>query len=56
MFEMKQFYEQAAAMAAVSDGVIVGSAIVRQLEQYGKDAPVHVGEYVRSMKEAMQNV
>ena len=48
--------EQARTMSATADGVIVGSAIVRQLEQYGKDAPVHVGEYVRSMKEAMQNV
>lgn len=48
--------EQARQMSATADGVIVGSAIVRQLEQHGKDAPVHVGEYVRSMKEAMQNV
>lgn len=48
--------EQARTMSATADGVIVGSAIVRQLEQHGKDAPVHVGEYVRSMKEAMQNV
>lgn len=48
--------EQAQQMSATADGVIVGSAIVRQLEQHGKDAPVHVGEYVRSMKEAMQNV
>lgn len=45
--------EQAHRMAQISDGVIVGSAIVRLMEQYGKDAPKHVGEYVRSMKEAL---
>lgn len=45
---------QAAQMAALSDGAIVGSAIVRLLEQYGKDAPEPVGAYVKSMKEAMQ--
>lgn len=46
--------EQAKEMAAVSDGVIVGSAIVQLLAQYGKDAPFHVGEYVKSMKDAIQ--
>ncbi|MBR5938571.1 MAG: tryptophan synthase subunit alpha [Clostridiales bacterium] len=45
--------EQAAAMSKISDGAIVGSAIVKIVEQYGKDAPSHVGEYVKSMKEAM---
>jgi tryptophan synthase alpha chain len=45
--------EQAKAMAAVSDGAIVGSAIVRILEQYGKEAPPRVGEYVRRMKQAV---
>lgn len=45
--------EQAKNMAAVSDGAIVGSAIVKLLGQYGKDAPRYVGEYVRSMKDAV---
>ena len=45
--------EQAEKMAGLSDGAIVGSAIIRILEQYGKDAAPHVGEYVRSMKEAV---
>ena len=45
--------EQAAQMAAASDGVIVGSAIVKLAARYGKDAPRYVGEYVRSMKEAI---
>lgn len=45
---------QVKEMAAVSDGVIVGSAIVRLLAEYGKDAPAHIGAYVRSMKEALR--
>ena len=45
--------EQAKKMAAQADGVIVGSAIVKLIAQYGKDAPKHVSEYVKSMKEAI---
>ena len=45
--------EQAAKMAGLSDGAIVGSAIIRLLEKYGKDAPAHVGAYVREMKNAL---
>ena len=45
--------EQAKAMADLSDGAIVGSAIIRIIEQYGKDAPRYVGEYVKKMKEAI---
>ena len=41
-------------MAALSDGAIVGSAIVRLVAKYGKDAPEHVGEYVKSMKAAVK--
>ena len=44
---------QAKQMAALSDGAIVGSAIVRILEQYGTEAPAKVGEYVKSMKQAI---
>ena len=47
--------EQAAKMAAVSDGAIVGSAIIKIIDRYGKDAPEKVGEYVKSMKEAIKN-
>lgn len=46
--------EQAKRMADQSDGAIVGSAIVKLLAQYGKDAPAHVGEYVRAMKDALK--
>ena len=45
--------EQAKRMAEVSDGAIVGSAIVKLLEQYGKDAPQQIGAYVKQMKAAL---
>ena len=45
--------EQARKMAAVSDGAIVGSAIIKILARYGKDAAPYVGEYVRSIKDAV---
>lgn len=44
---------QAAKMSAISDGAIIGSAIVKLLEKYGKEAPKFVGEYVASITEAM---
>ena len=40
-------------MADFSDGAIVGSAIIKLLEQYGKDAPKYIGEYVKKMKSAL---
>lgn len=45
--------EQARKMAALSDGAIVGSAIIKLLEQYGTKAPPYIGEYVARMKEAV---
>lgn len=45
--------EQAKKMADISDGAIVGSAIIKLLEKYGKEAPKYIGEYVKSMKEAL---
>lgn len=42
--------EQAGKMAAISDGAIVGSAIVKLIEKYGKESPKYVGEYVKAMK------
>ena len=44
---------QAQSMAALSDGVIVGSAIVKLLEKHGKNAPELIGRYVKSMKDAI---
>ena len=46
--------EQAAAMASVSDGAIVGSAIIKLIAKHGKQAAPIVGEYVRKMKEALK--
>lgn len=46
--------EQAKKKATLSDGAIVGSAIVRLLEKHGRKAPAFIGEYVRSMKDAIR--
>ena len=46
--------EQAAKMAGISDGAIVGSAIIKLIEKYGKDAAEPVGGYVKSMKDALR--
>lgn len=46
--------EQAFKMAGISDGAIVGSAIIKLVAQYGKDAAGPVGEYVKKMKEALR--
>ncbi len=47
---------QAAEMASKSDGVIVGSAIVKLIGQYGKDAAGPVSKYIREMKHALAPV
>lgn len=46
--------EQARKMADISDGAIVGSAIIKLMEKHGEDAPRYVGEYVKSMKDAVR--
>lgn len=46
--------EQAAKMAGISDGAIVGSAIIKILAEHGRDAAPYVGEYVKSMKDAVR--
>lgn len=45
--------EQAERMAAVSDGAIVGSAIVKIIAQYGEECVPYVKEYVKKMKDAV---
>ena len=45
--------EQAKSMAQISDGVIVGSAVVKIIEQYGSDCVRPVKQFVRSLKEAV---
>lgn len=46
--------QQAKKMADISDGAIVGSAIIKLIEKYGKDSPKYVGEYVKSIKDAIR--
>ena len=46
--------EQARTMAAIADGAIVGSAIVKLFARYGREAPERVGEYVKTMKDAIR--
>lgn len=48
--------EQAAAMAKVSDGAIVGSAIVKLVAKHGENAVPAVAQYVRDMKAAVMAV
>lgn len=47
--------EQAKKYSQIADGVIVGSAIVKIIEQYGKDAPDRVYDYVKSMTDVMKS-
>lgn len=46
--------EQAKKMASQSDGAIVGSAIIKIIEKYGKDAPQYVKAYVKEMVDAIK--
>ena len=46
--------EQAKKMAGLSDGAIVGSAIVKLVGKYGRDAAPYVYDYVKSMKDAVR--
>ena len=48
--------EQAAKMAEFSDGAIVGSAIIKIIAKYGKEAAGPVGEYVKEMADAVHGV
>lgn len=47
---------QAKKMAAISDGAIVGSAIIKIIAKHGEDAPKFVGEYIRDMKAAIMEL
>ncbi len=44
--------KQAHDIGKIADGVIVGSAIVKIIEEYGENATLPLKEYVSSMKEA----
>lgn len=45
--------EQAKKMSDISDGAIVGSAIIKLLEEHEENASAYIGEYVKSMKDAI---
>lgn len=45
--------EQAKQMSQYADGVIVGSAIVKIIERYGKECINHVCDYIKKMKSAI---
>ncbi len=46
--------EQAKKMSSYCDGAIVGSGIVKIVEQHGKDSAAPVGKFVKSLKDAMR--
>lgn len=48
--------KQAEEMAAVSDGAIVGSAVVKIVGKYGTDCVQPVSDYVKEMAEAVHKV
>lgn len=48
--------DQAAKMASISDGAIVGSAIIKILAEHGRSAAPHVGAFVRAMKDAIKDI
>ena len=45
--------KQAEKLAKIADGIIVGSAIMKLIEKHGKTSEKIVGEYIKSMKEAV---
>ncbi len=45
--------QQASKMAQISDGAIIGSAIVKIIAEHGTASPKYVGEFVKSIKEAL---
>jgi len=47
--------EQAMKLTEFADGIIVGSRIVKIIEEYGPDCVPHVAEYVRMMKKAVMS-
>lgn len=48
--------ETARKMAESADGVIVGSAIVKLVGQYGAESVPHVAKFVREMKDAIRDL
>jgi tryptophan synthase alpha chain len=47
--------EQAAAIAKVADGVVVGSALVELVGKHGDDAPQYLRELTAALAKAVHN-
>ena len=45
--------EQAAEAARAADGIIIGSAVAELMQKYGKEAPGRIGDYISSVKDAV---
>ncbi|MBR0102959.1 MAG: tryptophan synthase subunit alpha [Selenomonadaceae bacterium] len=45
--------EQAKEMSHLADGVIIGSAIIKLLERHGTAAPKFIGEYTKTISDAI---
>lgn len=48
--------EQAALMASKSDGIIIGSAIVKLVCLYGKKSAPYVYKFIKSIRDAINNI
>jgi tryptophan synthase alpha chain len=48
--------EQAAEISKYADGIIVGSAIVKIIEEYGDDAAAPLADYVKKLKKALVSI
>ena len=46
--------EHAKEISEISDGVIIGTAIVKIIDKYGKDSPDRVYEFVKSITQAIR--
>ena len=46
--------EQAREMSRLADGVIIGSAIIKLLERHGTAAPKFIGEYTKTITDAIE--
>lgn len=48
--------KQAAEMAQYADGVIIGSAIVKQIGQYGTNSRPYIADFVSKIKQSISNL
>lgn len=45
--------ESAKKMANISDGIIIGSAIMKLIKEHGENSPKYVGKFVKEIKDAI---